>query len=50
MYIVTGAGHHCKTSSFHRCVVACLTDTLCTVYLDNPKAVNGMLLKELDRL
>lgn len=47
MYIVKGAGHHCKLSPYS---FPLQTSDLLPVYLDNPKAVNSMLLKELDRL
>jgi len=49
MYIVPRAGHHGRTLSFYCC---CLELTLTwpssTVYLDNAKAVNKLLLRELN--
>lgn len=48
MYIVPHAGHH--RTSFRRYASSFHTD-ICylTVYLDNPKATNDLLVKELDR-
>lgn len=45
MYIVPHAGHHGQSSSSQ-----CMLDTnVSLVYLDNPKATNDLLVKELDR-
>jgi len=47
MYIVSNAGHHGKSNV---CILMdILADTCAAVYLDNPKLVNDLLVKELDR-
>lgn len=47
MYIVPRAGHHGKPLSFHFYLLA-LTWSPLTVYLDNAKAVNKLLVRELN--
>jgi len=46
MYIINNAGHH--GTSLLSCGLFCGLYQV-TVYLDNPKAVNDLLVKELDR-
>ena len=48
MYIVPHAGHHCMSPRRFALFVA-LTCLTTLVYLDNPKATNDLLIKELDR-
>jgi len=48
MYIVPRAGHHGMPSSFHFYLQLALTWSSSTVYLDNAKAVNKLLVRELN--
>ena len=48
MYIVPHAGHH-RTSSPLPALPCWPNPVLSAVYLDNPKATNDLLIKELDR-
>ena len=48
MYIVPRAGHHGKPLSFHRYSRLALTRSSSIVYLDNAKAVNKLLVRELN--
>jgi cardiolipin-specific phospholipase len=48
MYIVPRAGHHGKPLCFHFCLQLALTWSSLTVYLDNAKAVNKLLIRELN--
>ncbi len=48
MYIVPRAGHHGELSIRHVLSFPCLTYPALPVYLDNAKAVNKLLLKELN--
>ena len=47
MYVVPRAGHHGKFLTFRLLLVLTLTWSS-SVYLDNAKAVNKLILRELD--
>lgn len=50
MYMIPHAGHHGALSSFRAGDRTGLSPTITSpVYLDNPKAMNDLLVKELDR-
>jgi len=48
MYIVPRAGHHGESLSFHLDSRLALIWSSSTVYLDNAKAVNKLLVRELN--
>lgn len=48
MYVVPRAGHHGKSFPFMLTLGASSELVIVTVYLDNAKAVNKLIIRELD--
>ena len=48
MYVVPRAGHHGKLFTFPLTLGASSDLVIATVYLDNAKAVNKLIIRELD--